>query len=225
MVILLSSSQYWIWWRTQCLDNCFMPHFNLNLKSFVWSRSVYHYHPAMMSFCKMKITSDNFLFLIIAHLFPSWFVLSQSSLSHVKCRAILSCPCEISWVLLCFVFRLQQARPETCCLRCWSSTLLSGYQWTRPYSTPTSTCGTIQLRWRRWVGGVRAWGGVYVCVVETQPCPFVFDQTLPSFAFYMWHIHVHLNIFLCSLLFTLASTSDLWQAAGWTRTLYRWVER
>lgn len=46
----------------------------------------------------------------------------------------------------------QPARPETCCLRCWSSTPLNGYRWTRPYSTPTSTCGMIQLRWRRWVG-------------------------------------------------------------------------
>ena len=46
----------------------------------------------------------------------------------------------------------QRARPETCCPRCWSSTPLNGYRWTRPYSTPTSTSGTIQLRWKRWVG-------------------------------------------------------------------------
>lgn len=53
--------------------------------------------------------------------------------------------------VFCFL-RIQRARPETCCLRCWSLILLNGYQWMRPYSTPTSTCGMIQLRWRRWVG-------------------------------------------------------------------------
>lgn len=51
-----------------------------------------------------------------------------------------------------FFSKPQLARPETCCLRCWSSTPLNGYRWTRLYSTPTSTCGMIQLRWRRWVG-------------------------------------------------------------------------
>lgn len=54
-------------------------------------------------------------------------------------------------LFLFFLSKPQLARPETCCLRCWLLTLLKEYRWTRPYSTPTSTCGTIQLRWRRWV--------------------------------------------------------------------------
>lgn len=72
-------------------------------------------------------------------------------------------------------FKPQQARPETCCLRCWSLIQLNGYQWMRRYSTRTSTCGTTQLRWRRWVGGASA-----------QSCPSLSYWSELTLVFFYW---------------------------------------
>lgn len=120
--------------------------------------------------CKGLVSFHKLLFIILFNpwhfsslvLSPPRFPLRRvsNSLVHIIIEKHLLTRC--CWGFL-FLSQTQLARPETCCLRCWSSILLSGYQWMRPYSTPTSTCGMIQLRWRRWVG---LWQS---CVLITLP--------------------------------------------------------
>lgn len=87
---------------------------------------------------------------------PFCLIVSRFPLNTSEGQLFILSPSDLNQMLfglfLFVVVKPQLARPETCCLRCWSSIPPSGYQWTRPYSTPTSMCGTIQLRWRRWVG-------------------------------------------------------------------------
>lgn len=113
---------------------------------FLWNKLLWKRSPASCMIDSWKLLIDltvlGFWFLYGTFISP-WLSLALSLPLYLSLSICLPPPPHMS---------LQPAKPETCCLRCWSSTLPSGYQWTRPCSTPTSTYGTTQLRWRRWVG-------------------------------------------------------------------------
>ncbi len=115
-----------------------------------------HVSDALCDSCFLRQTAAFLLFSLTPaiSLFPPPFLPYHVSgfLWHISGIEEYFLPCISTRCLPFVFFNPQLARPETCCLRCWSSIPLNGYRWTRPYSTPTSTCGTIQLRWRRWVG-------------------------------------------------------------------------